>query len=120
MSSKVQIVVGAIPEKPSLKIVSLSGEIDETNLGELKDVVDPLLVSDDCQVLFLNLKDLSFINSMVISYFTNIYTKLMEFNKKVVFLEANDQILDILDLVGLTTIIDNFNNLNEALHSLEQ
>lgn len=119
MSSKVQIVVGSIPERSNLKIVSLSGEIDETNLGELKEVIDPLMVSDDCQVLFLNLKDLNFINSMVISYFTNIYSKMTDLNKKIVFLEANNQILDILDLVGLITIIDNFNSLSEAIASLD-
>lgn len=118
MSSKVQIVVGTIPEREELKILSLSGEIDETNLGELKEIVDPLLISEDCNALLINLKDLTFINSMVISYFTNIYTKLTELNKKVVFIEANNQILDILDLVGLTTIIDNFNSLDEALSSL--
>lgn len=119
MSSKVQIVVGSIPERENVKILSLSGEIDETNLGELKEVVDPLLVSDDCENLLINLKDLTFINSMVISYFTNIYTKLNELNKRVIFLEANNQILDILDLVGLTTIIDNYNSLSEALNSLD-
>jgi len=119
MSSKVQIVVGELPEKSSVKLVSLSGEIDETNLGELKEVVDPLLLSDDCQNLLINLKDLSFINSMVISYFTNIYTKLTELNKKIIFVEANNQILDILDLVGLTTIIDNYNSLSEALNTLD-
>lgn len=119
MASKVQIVVGELPEKDNVKLVSLSGEIDETNLGELKEVVDPLLVSDDCQILFFNLKELSFINSMVISYFTNIYTKLTELNKRIVFVEANNQILDILDLVGLTTIIDNHNSLREALATLD-
>lgn len=119
MASKVQIVVGELPDKDNIKIVSLAGEIDETNLGDLKEVIDPLLVNSDCQVLLLNLKDLNFINSMVISYFTNIYTKLTELNKKIIFIEANNQILDILDLVGLTTIIDNYSNLSEALKTLD-
>lgn len=119
MSSKVQIVVGALPEKDNIKLVSLAGEIDETNLGELKEIIDPLMVSSDCQILMINLKDLNFINSMVISYFTNIYTKLTELNKKIIFVEANNQILDILDLVGLTTIIDNYGSLTEALNSLD-
>lgn len=119
MASKVQIVVGELPEKDDVKLISLSGEIDETNLGELKEVIDPLLVSNDCQFLLINLKDLNFINSMVISYFTNVYTKLTELNKKIIFVEANNQILDILDLVGLTTIIDNFHSLNEALSTLD-
>ena len=119
MASKVQIVVGSLPEKDDVRLVSLSGEIDETNLGDLKEVVDPLLISNDCQVLLFNLKDLNFINSMVISYFTNIYTKVTELNKKVIFIEANNQILDILDLVGLTTIIDNYNSLTEALNTLD-
>lgn len=119
MSSKIQIVVGSIPEKDNIKILSLSGEIDETNLGELKEVVDSLIISDDCQILLFNLKDLNFINSMVISYFTNVYTKLTELNKKIIFIEANNQILDILDLVGLTTIIENYNSLNEAMASLD-
>lgn len=119
MASKVQIVVGELPEKDNVRLISLSGEIDETNLGELKEITDPLLISSDCQVLLINLKDLSFINSMVISYFTNIYTKLTELNKKIIFVEANNQILDILDLVGLTTIIDNYNSLTEALNTLD-
>lgn len=119
MASKVQIVVGQLPEKENVKLISLTGEIDETNLGELKEIVDPLLVSNDCQVLLVNLKDLNFINSMVISYFTNIYTKLTELNKKIIFVEANNQILDILDLVGLTTIIDNYTSLSEALATLD-
>ncbi len=85
-------------------IVTLVGQIDETNLENLSTAVDKLIGSDAGHLVF-NLRELEFINSKVIGYLAATRGQLSEGNQKMIFIEANSNIFDILELVGLTQII---------------
>jgi len=101
------------------KIVYMSGEIDESNQPELERMFQELLNDEELQHIILNIKDLDFINSCIIGIFVSFHGSLVENDKSIVFAEANDNIFDIIDLVGLTSVIEHFATNQEACLSFE-
>ncbi len=108
-----------VPEKNNLKVIYLSGEIDESNLGEFKKEFAPLLEEEEVETYIMHIRDLQFINSMVIGYFAGMYSELREKNKKLMLAEGNEHILDILTLVGFTNLVEHHESLKEAIESLD-
>ncbi len=100
-------------------LLLLSGQIDENNLDHLIEVVDPLIGVVERHLVF-NLRELDFINSKVIGYFANTRGKLSTSKQKMIFVEANSNIFDILELVGLTQIVPTLESETHALKALER
>ena len=103
---------------PAIKVVSLKGELDESVLDSLKTQLDPLL--DDASVLtiILNFKDLEFINSKGIGFLVSVHTHLSKDARKMVMVAASEAVMDVISLVGLTSIIPYFATLDEAVATL--
>ncbi len=99
------------------KIVHLSGEMDETNLPELEQAIAPLAEDATVKNVIFDFNGLEFINSKVIGYFASVYSTTKRVGHELIFANANETIMDILALVGLTEIVPNFNTLEEAINS---
>ena len=119
MTSQVLVTIDDILQKPQMRLVTLKGQIDESNLHFLEGHLNPLVAHDDVKVLIFNFKDLEFINSRVIGYLLSVYSTMAERDKRMAIVESNDQIMSILSLVGLTTLIGHYGNLPEALEVME-
>ena len=104
--------------KDNIEIIKLNWEVDESNIDELKNLVLPFLDLDK-DFLILNLDKLTFINSMVIWWFSWLVWDFDEKWKKLIFSEPNDEIFDIIDLVWLTAVIETYDNDEEALLSID-
>ncbi len=118
MPTEVTIEITPVPENDALKLIKLVGEIDESNLNNLQEKIDPLGEAEEkTKVLIFNLKDLTYINSKVIGYLASYYSKIAKKGKKMIFTEANPNIMDILSLVGLTNIIEYFETDAEAINA---
>ena len=87
------------------KIVHLKGELDKVNIEELKKEVDPQ--SDDANVfqLIFDLSELNFINSKGIGYLVSVYSHLTKNGKTMIITNASQPVMDVISLVGLTSII---------------
>ncbi len=114
-----QVSLLDVPEKNDVKVLYLSGEIDESNLDDFKKDFAPLLETAGVSTFIFHLRDLQFINSMVIGYFAGVYSDLHGKSKKLVLAEGNEHILDILTLVGFTNLVEHFDSLKEAIDSIE-
>lgn len=99
-------------------LLTLAGQIDESNLTELSDVVDPLVGGDSAYLVF-DLTNLEFVNSKVIGYLASVHGQLAENNQKMIFVSPNQAIMDILDLVGLNQIVPILENEAKAIESMQ-
>jgi len=97
----------------SYALVTLIGQIDENNLGALGEAVNPL-IGGEARYLVCDLAGLEFINSKVIGYLAETHGKLTEADQVMLFANANQNILDIIELVGLTQIVPTFERLEQA------
>jgi len=98
-------------------LLRLVGQVDESNLTDFSETLDGLIGSDT-QHLMLHLADLEFINSKVIGYLAATHGRLGETNQKMIFVAPNQNILDILELVGLTQIVPTHETEEDALRAL--
>jgi anti-anti-sigma factor len=114
-----QVSLLDVPEKNHLKVVYISGEIDESNLDTFKKEFSELLGKEGVSIFIFHLRDLQFINSMVIGYFAGVYSDLHGKGKKLVLAEGNEHILDILTLVGFTNLVEHYESLKEAIESVD-
>ena len=104
-----------------LKIVHVSGQLDESNVDEKIQMIYKLLEETPQNLaLILDFENLTYMNSKSIGYLTDLYGKLNETNGKIVIAKAKPNILDILQVVGLAQLIQCFDSTDMAKASLVQ
>lgn len=103
---------------PAVKVVALTGEMDESSIEGLKQSLDPILNDTNVKSLILDLRQLEFINSKGIGYLVSVHTHLSKDQRVLILAGANEEVMDVISLVGLTTIIKYFNTLEEALQNI--
>lgn len=101
--------------QPGVKVVSLTGEMDEASLEPIRIQVDSLLNDANVKRVIFNLTGLEFINSKGIGYLVSVHTHLSKDQRQLVLAGANEVVMDVISLVGLTSIVKYFNTIEEAL-----
>lgn len=100
---------------PSVKVVHLNGELDEISVEQLKTQLDSLLEDTNVNQLIFDLTNLRFINSKGIGFLVSVNTDLSKDGRNMTLAGANESVMDVLSLVGLTNIIPYHATLEEAL-----
>ena len=96
------------------KTVAFKGEMDQSNLDQVKEQLDSFLDDTSIHSLIFNFHDLDFINSKGIGFLVSIHTHLSRDQRKLIIVDAKEQVMDVMSLVGLTTIIPYYETLEEA------
>lgn len=120
--TQVNITIEDIPATtPGLnaKIVKFQGQLDESNVDEKAKIIYTL-IEQNPQNLFLlmDFEELEYMNSKSIGYLTDWYGKISEGKGRIVIAKARSNILDILQVVGLTQLINCYNTADEAKFAL--
>lgn len=114
----VQITIEDVPnasDGKTLKIVKIVGQLDESNVDEQAKSIYALIEScpKDLYIVF-DLSGLEYMNSKSIGYMTDWYSKVSATGGKVALAAPRDNILDILQVVGLTQLVNTYPSLDEA------
>ena len=98
-----------------VKLVKFTGQLDESNVDEKAKIVYEIIQSTPQNLsLIFDFSGLEYMNSKSIGYLTNWYTKLSERKGSIVIAQAKSNILDILQVVGLTQLIKCVGTVEEA------
>ena len=101
-----------------IKIVHISGQLDESNVDEKIKEVYHVLESNPKELnLVCDLEKLEYMNSKSIGYLTDLYGKISDSGGQIAIANAKPNILDILQVVGLTQLIKTFGSIDEAKSS---
>ncbi|MCC7432606.1 STAS domain-containing protein [Candidatus Peregrinibacteria bacterium] len=102
------------PDKVA-KLITFNGQLDETNVDEKAKTIYAVIEQNPKNLnLLFDFENLVYMNSKGIGYLTDWYGKITEGGGKVVIAKARPNILDILDVVGLTQLIKCFTTIDEA------
>ncbi len=101
---------------PEVKVLHISGELDEVSVEQLKGHVDPFLNDKSVSELVFDFGKLEFINSKGIGYLVSIHTHLAKDGRSMAIAAASEPVMDVISLVGLTNIIPYHQSLDEALN----
>lgn len=101
------------------KLITISGQLDESNVdNKAKEIYQMLDATPGKLSLVFDLAGLDYMNSKSIGYLTDWYGKITERGGKVLIAHAKPNIKDILQVVGLTQLIQIFESLDEAKATL--
>lgn len=111
----IEDVQSTVPNKV-VKLIHIVGQLDETNVDEKAKEVYALIDGSPQQGLCLifDFAGLEYMNSKSIGYLTDWYSKISALGGKIVIAGARENILDILQVVGLTQLINAYSTVEEA------
>jgi anti-anti-sigma factor len=99
------------------KVVVIVGQLDESNVDqkstEIYKMIESVKPGQKLNVIF-DFAGLDYMNSKSIGYLTDWYSKISTDGGKLAISSAKDNILDILQVVGLTQLITCYKSLDEA------
>lgn len=103
---------------PSAKVISFTGEMDESTIESIKPQIDQSLADTTIKFLIFDLTNLEFINSKGIGYLVSVHTHLSKDQRELILTGAGEAVMDVISLVGLTSIVKYFKTTEEALANL--
>ncbi len=106
-------------EVNGILVFELSGELDETNADKtFKGIYDDIWDFADKKIV-LNLSWVKYVNSKSIGYIADIFSNIEENEWKMYISNPTESVKDILELVGITTIVPTVDTEEEALKELK-
>jgi stage II sporulation protein AA (anti-sigma F factor antagonist) len=98
-----------------IKIVKISGQLDESNVDDQSKTIYELIEATPQNLhLIFDFSELDYLNSKAIGYLTDWYGKISVEGGKICIAMAKENIVDILQVVGLTQLITCYVTLDEA------
>jgi len=110
----VEDLASTSPDK-TLKIVHIAGQLDESNIDEkIQEIYKLVEATPKNLSLLIDMERLEYMNSKSIGYITDLYGKITQSGGLIAIAMAQPNIIDILQVVGLTQLIKTFNTMDEG------
>ena len=101
------------------KLIKFQGQLDESNVDEKAKIIYELIEQNPQKLyLLFDFEELEYMNSKSIGYLTDWYGKVTEGGGKICIAKTRSNILDILQVVGLTQLINCYATIDEAKFAL--
>jgi anti-anti-sigma factor len=101
-------------------VFEFNWELDETNADKTFNVIYEQIwdFSPNTKIIF-NLAELKYLNSKSIWYIADIFSNIEDVEWKMYISNCSEWVQDILELVGITTIIPTVISVEEAIKGIE-
>ena len=97
------------------KLIKFKGQLDESNVDEkAKEIYKLIEETPKNLFLIMDFSGLEYMNSKSIGYLTDWYGKISEGGGKVAVASARPNVMDVLEVVGLTQLISFYDTVDEA------
>lgn len=96
----------------------LAGNLDEKNLAGFVEKIEPFFESNHAY-LVLDLGEVDLVSSHAMSYLENLHRKLNSTEKRLAFVNANEEILDILEFIGLAKLVAIFDEEEKFMEAIQ-
>jgi anti-anti-sigma factor len=118
--SKVTVAISALSGVDKGHTITISGQLDETNVdNESKKIYELLEKEGEGAKLLFNFKDLKYMNSKSVGYLADWHGKLAKAKGNMVIVNAADNIMEVLSVVGLDSIIEVVDSMDKAKKALK-
>lgn len=95
------------------------GELDETNADKTFTGVYEMIWDFANKKIIFNLASLKYLNSKSIGYIADVFSNLDDNNWKMHITNCDEWVKDVLELVGITTIIPTVDTEEEAIAAMK-
>lgn len=105
-------------EQNGILIFEFSGELDETNADKTFTGMYSEIGDFAGKKIIFNLANLKYLNSKSIWYIADIYSNIEESEGQMYISNCDEGVKDVLELVGITTIIPTVDTVTEAINAM--
>ncbi len=106
-------------EQDSILIFEFTGELDETNADKtFKTIYDQIGEFTNKKIIF-NFSGLKYLNSKSIGYIADVFSNIEDSEGQMSISNCSDGVKDILELVGITTIVPTLDTEEEAIAEVQ-
>ncbi len=106
-------------EVDGVLVFEFSGELDETNADKTFTNIYTLIWDFTNKKIVFNLKGLKYLNSKSIGYIADVFSNIEDHTGKMCICECDAGVKDVLELVGITTIIPTVDTEKDAFDSVK-
>ncbi len=107
-------------EENGVTIFDFTGELDETNADNtFTGIYEQIGDFSDRKIIF-NLTGLKYLNSKSIGYIADVFSNLEDNDGKMYISNCDEGVKDVLELVGITTIIPTVDTEKQALEEINK
>lgn len=105
-------------EENGIIIFEFAGELDETNADKtFKDIYDQVGNFDEKKIIF-NFSGLKYLNSKSIGYIADVFSNIEDNDGQMYISNCDEGVKDVLELVGITTIVPTVETEAEAVSAM--
>lgn len=105
-------------QEGSIIVFDFTGELDETNADKtFTNVYEQIGDFSDKKIIF-NLTGLKYLNSKSIWYIADVFSNIEDNDGQMYISNCDEGVKDVLELVGITTIIPTVDTEKEALNAM--
>ncbi len=101
-------------------IFEFVGELDETNADKTFTSIYNEIWDFSWKKVIFNLKGLRYLNSKSIGYIADVFSNIEENKGRMYISNCDESVKDVLELVGITTIIPTVDTEEQALEALSK
>ena len=105
-------------DESGIMIFEFSGELDETNADKTFKTIYDQIEDFTGKKLILNLFGLKYLNSKSIGYIADLFSNIEDNDGQMYISNCSDGVKDILELVGITTIVPTVETQQEAVKAM--
>jgi len=111
------VIAKEAPEQ-KYQIVEFKGEMDKSNISDVRDVLVKYMDSYTDPALIFDLTYFNFINSEGVGLMVSFYYKMKKNNEQLFFVNPQPQVYDVLNLIGLTKVVAPVATIEEAISQI--
>ena len=106
-------------EANGVTIFEFSGELDETNSDKTSTAIYEDIGDCSGKKIHFNLGNLKYLNSKSIGYIADVFSNIEDNEGKMYISNCDEGVKDVLELVGITTIIPTVDDEKEAIEAMQ-
>lgn len=117
MQSEIELQYKDIEGKPGSKLVKFIGDLDATNVESVVDKIFGLL-NDGVLNIVADFEKLRYVNSTGLGILLHFSKSAKEKKGCFKIANINENVYEIIEIIGATTLLDIYDELDEAINSL--
>ena len=118
METQIQITCEEIPGKANARIVRFTGDLDATNVDFTTERIFNYF-SDGIIRIIADFKQLRYVNSTGLGILLHFNKSAKEKNGCFKIVNLNENVYEIIEIIGAASLLDIYEEMDEALASLE-
>ncbi|ERP31362.1 STAS domain-containing protein [Chitinivibrio alkaliphilus] len=119
MQSKIELVYEDIDGVDSSKLILLQGDLDATNVETVVENVFGLIDEGFVNII-ADFKELRYVNSTGLGILLHFSKTAKERGGSFKVCSVNENVYEIIDIIGATTLLDIYNTREEAINSYKE